>query len=157
MKKKTRDLKKHYRRVERVFRDFKFELSEDSWYNLWHIHLDWDGITNVSDKHRRTHIQYYLKIMEKIEILTKEILIDFQTWIYLDKNEGYCDAIYFNTNNPHRDFPFRIDNIELITEIPKILDGLLDLSEYNIRKVKNKDEKVYAYTIQKKGLGLGLT
>lgn len=60
MKKTTRDLKKHYRGVKGDLRDFNIDLSEESWYRMWHTHIDWDGITAGSDKHRKIQILYYL-------------------------------------------------------------------------------------------------
>jgi hypothetical protein len=157
MKKKTRDLKKHYREVERELRDFDIDLSEESWYRMWHTHLDWYGITNVSEKHRKIHIQYYLKIMEKIETQTRDNKRLFQTWIYLDGYEGTCDAIYFHTENPEDDFPYWLDIIKWNKKIPQILIGLLDLSKFDIGILHNERDNVDSYIIQKKGLGLEIS
>jgi hypothetical protein len=156
MKKITRDLKKHYRSVERELKDFNVDLYEESWYGMCHIHLDWDGITSMSDKHRRKHILYYIKIFEKIDKQTNENKRDFQTWIYLDGHDGVNDAIYFHTENPEYDFPYWLDNVEWNIEIPPILIGLLDLSKFNIGTLKGKKENVNSYIIQKKGLGLNI-
>lgn len=156
MKKITRDLKKHYRGVESDLRYFNIDLSKKSWYGMWHIHLDWDGITSTSDKHRKIHILYYLKIFEKINKQTKGNKRDFQTWIYLDGYDGVDDAIYFHTENPECDFPYLLDNIEWNIEIPPILKGLLDLSKFNIGMLKDKKENVHSYIIQKKVLGLNI-
>ncbi|MEQ8154379.1 MAG: hypothetical protein ABRQ25_05785 [Clostridiaceae bacterium] len=156
MKKKTRDLKKHYRNIEKELRDFDIDLSEDSWYRMWHIHLDWDGVTSISNKHRKIHIAYYLKIFEKIDLQTKGNIRNFQTWIYIDGDDGTCDAIYFHTENPEGDFPFWLDNIEWNIEIPPMLLDLLDLSKFNVGKIRSAKENVYSYIIQKKGLGLNI-
>lgn len=157
MKKKTRDLKKHYREVERELRYFNIDLSKESWYRMWHTHLDWYGITSVSVKHRRIHILYYLKIMEKIETQTRHNKRLFQTWIYLDGYGGYCDAIYFHTENPEGDFPYWLDNIEWNKKIPPILIGLLDLSKFDIGILKSKRDNIDSYIIQKKELGLEIS
>lgn len=157
MKKITRDLKKHYRGVERDLRDFNIDLSEESWYRMWHIHLDWYGITSTSDKHRKIHILYYLKIFDKIDRQTEENKRDFQTWINLDGRDGVDDALYFHTENPECDFPYLLDNVEWNIEVPSILVGLLDLSKFNIGVLKDKDENVHSYIIQKKGFGLKIS
>lgn len=154
MKKRTRDLKKHYRNIERTLRDFNIDLSEESWYRMWHIHLDWDGITSLSDKHRKIHILYYTKILNKINDQTRRNKRDFQTWIYLDGGDGTNDALYIHTRNPEDDFPYCLDNIEWDTEIPPILIGLLDLSTFYIWKFKGKKENMPSYIIQKRELGL---
>lgn len=153
MKKKTRDLKKHYRNVESELRNFHIEFSEESWYRMWHTHLDWGGVSSLSNKHRKLHILYYFKILEKIDLQTKGIKRDFQTWIYLDGYDGTCDAIYFHTENPEGDFPYWLDNVEWNVEIPSILLNLLDLSEFNIGIIRNVKDNTHSYIIQKKGLG----
>lgn len=155
MKKKTRNLKKHYRNVERELREFYIDLSEESWYRMWHIHLDWYGVTSVSNKHRKIHIMYYLKFFEKIHLQTKGNKRDFQTWIYLDGYDGTCDAIYLHTENPEGDFPYWSDNVEWNIKIPPILLGILDLSEFNVGVIR-EEENVHSYIIQKKGLGLNI-
>lgn len=157
MKKNTRDMKKHYRNVEWQVRNFDIDLSEDSWHRLWHTHLDWSGITSVSYKHRKIHVMYYLKILDKIEFETKEVERDFQTWIYLDRYDGSNDAVYFHTDNPEGDFPLVFDKIEWNTEIPSMLLDLLDLSGFNVGRIRNERDIVRAYIIQKKGLGLDIS
>ena len=95
---------------------------------------------------------YYLKFLEKIERQTKGNKRDFQAWIYLDGYSGCNDALYFHTENPDKDFPYWLDNVEWNVEIPSILISLLDSSKFNIGRLKNKNK--YSYIIQKKGLGL---
>jgi len=153
MKKKTRDLKRHYRYIERELKEFELDLSDSSWYNLWHIHLDWDGITNVSHTHRRNHILYYIRILEKIEKLTSKNKRDFQTWILLDGYRGYNDAIYFHSSNPHTEFPIKFNEVDWNVDTPLIIKNLIDLSEFNIGKFKVEEQNSYSYIIQKKGLG----
>ncbi|WP_139355774.1 hypothetical protein [Clostridium felsineum] len=154
MNKKTRNLKKHYRGIKRELREFNIDMSKESWYGMWHIHLDWDGITSTSDKHRKLHILYYLKIFDRIDNQTNGSNREFQTWIYLDKHDGVDDALYFHTENPECDFPYRLENIEWNVEIPSILKDLLYLSNFNIGRLKAKKENEHSYIIQKKGLGL---
>lgn len=156
MKKKTRDLKKHYRVVERDLREFEVDLSNESWYDLWHTHLDNDGLTNLSQKHRKIHILYYIKILEKIENLTSNNKREFQTWILFDGNEGYNDAIYFHSKNPHTDFPIKFDKVIWCDKVPPVLETIINLAIFNVGKFKIDEESAYSYIIQKKGLGLSV-
>lgn len=151
MKKKARDFKKHYRDIQRRIRNFDIDLSEESWYNLLHTHLDWEGITNFSLKHRKIHIQYYIEILNKIERITTGSKRRFQTWILLYGNEGFYDSIYFHTENPYTDFPYKLDNINWNAEMPEMLSNVLDLSRFSIGRLEHEDG--YSYIIQKKGLG----
>jgi len=151
MSKKARDIKKHYRRANRQMREFNLDLSDDSWYNFWHTHLDWDGLTNKSQKHRKIHIQYYLDLLDKIERLTIHSERDFQTWIFIDGKEGMYDALFFHTKNMHSDFPFSLDNINWNAEIPDYFATIIDLSKYSFGRAEEQDG--YHYIIQRKGLG----
>ncbi|KGK84818.1 hypothetical protein [Clostridium sp. HMP27] len=153
MKKRTRDLKKHYRSIERQLRNFNIDLCEKSWYQMWHNHLDWEGITTTSNKHRRIHVLYYLKFLDKIEMQAKENKRNFQTWIYLSGDDGIYDAIYFHTRNPYSEFPIRFENIDWDVEIPPILKDLIDLSRFKIGKLSGEEDE-HSYIIQKIGLGL---
>lgn len=153
MKKRTRDLKKHYRNVKYRIRSFQLDLSKDSWYSLWHTHLDWHGITNNSEKHRKKHIIYYLDLLEKTEMITKHNDKKFQTWIFFDSKEGMYDAIYFHTENPNNEFPYKISNIQWNIELPNMFQGLLDLSKYSFGRIDYNSNNKYSYFIQKKGLG----
>ena len=156
MKKKTRDLKKHYREIEGVLSSFDIDLSKESWYSMWHTHLDWSGVTSLSSKHRKIHFLYYLKIFKKIELQTKDTKRDFQAWIYIDGHDGAYDAIYFHTENPHGNFPYYLDNIKWNIEIPSMLLDVVDLSELNVGVIKNEKENSSSYIIQKKALGINI-
>lgn len=151
MSKKNRILKKHYRNIERELREFDLDLSEDSWYNLWHMHLDWDGITAHSQKQRKEHILYYMKFLDKIENLTKDSKVLYQTWIFVSGHQGIYDAIYFHTQNPHTEFPYELEDIEWEADIPKLLRETLNLSKFMVGKIKGENEDFYY--IQKAGVG----
>lgn len=52
----------------------------------------------------------------------------YQTWIYINKEDGSQDAIYFHTQNPHNSqFPLRFSDIKWGIEIPEFLKDLIDL------------------------------
>jgi hypothetical protein len=147
MKKRTRDLKKHYRNIERELREFNIDMSEESWYQMWHTHLDWEGITTKSKKHRKIHILYYLKFLDKIDMQAKENKRNLQTWIYLSGDNGAYDAIYLHTQNPYSEFPIKFKNIDWDIEIPLIFTDLVDLSRFKIGKLKGEKENVYSYIV----------
>lgn len=155
MKKKTRDLKKHYRNVERDFEEYEIDISEKSWYNLWHTHLDWDGITTYSKKQRARHLKYYMMLLDKIERDTQEIKRSFQTWIFINENDGGMDAIYLHTENPYTAFPYYLDKMEMNTELPDFIKTTIDLNKYNIGRITSDDG--HLYFVQKKGLGISIS
>jgi len=149
VRKITRDLKKQYRRLERYLRTLSIDLSDDSWYHHWHLHLDWDGFSHM-EKHRRRHLWYYKQMLDKIEILTEGSRRAFQTYILVDGEDSIYDALFLHTSNPHSAFPLLLDGVDFSAPVPPVLEGLLDTCQYVVGRMEYRG----SYIIQKKGLGL---
>lgn len=154
--KKFRGLRRRYKKIQSRLDNLVVNLNEESWYNFYHIHLDWKGITDYSTKNRRSHIKWYLAFLDKIEDLTRGQNKPFQTWIILDSGLASADAIYFHTENPHGEFPIKFDDYEWDIQANELLKDIIDLDKYNLGRCLYKDE-FYTYCIQKKGLGISLT
>jgi hypothetical protein len=148
--KKFRGVRRHYRKIEKQIFNQELHFDDESWYNHWHIHLDWKGITDNSVKHRRSHIKKYLKILERIDHQSGGTGIDFQSWICIDPGLGSCDAIYVQTKNPHSEYPIQISDIEWDIEMPELLKGLIN-NEYVIGRTKYKS--FFYYYVYKTGIG----
>jgi hypothetical protein len=161
MKKLTRDLKKHYRDVKRKVREFEINLSDDSWYNVAHWHLDMPGFSDINTKHRKNHFMYYKKLLDTIEIQTRGSSRNFQTYIFIDGEWGGYDAIFFHTKNPHSDFPMVFENIQFDIVIPAFINEIFDDTMYRVGKIDvdyidedtNEHKSKTDYIIQKNGLG----
>jgi hypothetical protein len=153
--KKIRGLRRRYRKINKRISEFKLHLGNEEWYNGYHVHLDWKGLTNYSVRNRRSHIIKYLDFLDKIEDLSKESNRAFQAWILLDPEFGSGDAIYFHTENPDGLFPLRFDHIEWDAEPNELLKDLIDLRKYDLGRC-NYNDSMYSFCIQKKGLGISL-
>ena len=149
MNKKAIAKKKHYRFLSRQIKNFK--IHSEGWYNQWHMHLDWSGLSNKSKELRQKHIQYYLDLLDEAEKQINDNF-KFQIWICIFDEDGTNDAIYIHTKNPHTDFPCKFNNFEWIDNLPEKYIPL-DISKYKIGKINS--EGIY-YFIQKKGLGISL-
>lgn len=149
--KKIRGVSRHYRKIEKRISTQHFHFDEESWYNHWHIHLDWKGITVASGKHRRSHIKKYLEIIDAIDQQARGTGIDFQTWICIDPELGSSDAIYIHTKNPYSEYPIQPSNMEWSNQIPELLQGLISTNEYVIGRTRHNDE--FCYYLYKIGVG----
>jgi hypothetical protein len=152
--KKFRGIRRHYRKIEKLIANHEFHFDDSLWYNHWHIHLDWKGITDESVKHRRSHIKNYLKILQRVLDQSIGSGVEFQCWICIDPGLGQCDAIYIQTKNPHSEFPIRIKDIEWDIEVPELLKGLINPEDYIIGR--SMYENSYYYFFYKIGTGIPL-
>ncbi|MGG4141490.1 hypothetical protein ABEW34_00015 [Paenibacillus algorifonticola] len=152
--KKFRGIRRHYRKIEKLIFSHQFHFEDESWYNHWHMHLDWKGLTDESIGHRKSHFKYYLNILDRIEEQSSGSRIDFQTWISINPEFGSDDAIYIHTKNPYSEFPVQLLEIEWDIEVPELLKELINSNEYVIGRAKH--ETSYSYYIYKIGIGIPL-
>ncbi|MDQ6597996.1 hypothetical protein E2K98_28675 [Bacillus salipaludis] len=64
--KKFRGKKRYFHKIWRKVNSFHLELDNESWFNFYHIHLDWDGLGKGSVKIRREHIKAYFAIYKRV-------------------------------------------------------------------------------------------
>lgn len=153
---KIRGLRKHYKRIRRNLLNIPLHLDEEeSWYNMWHVHTEGRGISNLSLKHRRSHINELLKLMNIIEEHSINSKLPFQTWIHIDSESGTCDALFIHTPNPHTEYPYLLtNNYTEELQLSVLLLGLVDEKSYKVMKL----ETIYGqnYIIVKRDVGESL-
>ncbi|MDX8363355.1 hypothetical protein [Cytobacillus sp. IB215316] len=153
--KKFRGKKRYFRNLKRKVMNFEINCGNDSWFDFWHIHLDFYGRGNrnlkVRREHIKAHISLYNNLLKKLEQYDKE----YQSWVYICEDDTGSDAVYIHTPNPNYDyFPHQIRDLQWKCEIPKSFKDLIDLNKYNIGYYKSKYEE--AYFIQSKFHGIRL-
>jgi hypothetical protein len=151
--KKIRGLKKHYKKIKRNLLNVPLHLDdEESWYNMWHVHAEGKGVSNLSLKHRRSHIKELLSFMNVIEEHSRKTKLPFQTWIHIDAESGNCDSLFIHTPNPHTEYPYVITTKYYKEPIidSKLL-GMIDEQYYEVMKI----DTIYGqnYLIAKRNLG----
>lgn len=57
--KKLRGKRRYYRNLLSKVPNFKLDLADDHWYDMWHMHVDWYGLGNESKKARYAHLTLY--------------------------------------------------------------------------------------------------
>ncbi len=66
--KKRRGLKRYYRNLSNLNLDWMdFSGSEDSWFDLYHIHVDNTGLGNKSWKSRKQHLDALFLMADVLE------------------------------------------------------------------------------------------
>jgi hypothetical protein len=122
---------KSFDEIEREVREFQLELGEHDWYDLWHLHLDFDGNGNISRDEHRKYISLALELLNRIEGQAKVISRPWQSWIIINPSDSSEDAVYFHTPNPNKDnFPYDFSEIGWEIDIPSLLDGLITVEKH---------------------------
>jgi hypothetical protein len=133
--KKFRGKRRYFRNLWRAVTTAHFDLDfgNEGWFDLWHTHLDFFSVGNISLKVRREHIKAHLALyknfLEKLDTLEKP----YQSWIKLDGEDAGLEAVYIHTPNPNEDnFPFKIENLNWDCTNPKTFKDLINLEEFNV-------------------------
>ncbi len=159
---KKRGLRRYYRdlKQQKLPRALDFSGSENSWFDLYHIHIDDSGLGNRSWKARKQHLDAMFELAERV----KEKLLVYpkacQFWIEVDESDSREDAVYIHTPNPNEDnFPIKLE-FDGEMEVKNIqLLHYLEEKGYLIGKKKLADaegREGITYFLYKEELGVGI-
>jgi len=86
-----------------------FSGGENSWFDLWHTHVDRDGKGNESPEARKAYLNKLLTSFIELKSELRDYPHKFQIWILLNEEDSSEDGIYIHTKNPNGDnFPLKI-------------------------------------------------
>ncbi|MGJ7913844.1 hypothetical protein, partial [Neobacillus sp. LXY-1] len=143
--KKFRGKKRYFRNIWRQVNNINLELDNESWFEFYHIHLDWEGVGNGSVHIRREHIKAYLALYKRVLNELNMFEKPFQSWILLDEGDSGQDAVYIHTPNPNRDnFPLKVEELNWNCNIPTFFSDLIELKEFNVAHYKSESKGWYA-------------
>ena len=73
--KKLRGGRRYYRALTSRAESFRIDLSETSWYDLWHTHFDWCGYGRRGRRHRRPHLEaLFTAFGRALDVNVKEVV-----------------------------------------------------------------------------------
>ena len=110
--------RRYKKRIERYWKSMEFNSEEtlskldlDGWFDLWHIHIDWDGKGNRPvNLLRATELTY--ETLKKVESLFAYRKNDVQCFA-LFKNDTALNSIYVHTENPNGgEYPFAFEGVD---------------------------------------------
>ena len=132
-----------------------FSGGPKSWFDLWHTHLDWDGIGNRNWETRKIFLEEILETFDQLKSNLMSYPNDFQLWIMIDEKDSGQDGIYIHTENPNADnFPLKLaaDNTNGIKDrdLRQFLDSL------DLEKVRVRTSEGDVYYLFEKGSGISL-
>ena len=73
-----------------------FSGGPESWFDLWHTHVDWDGKGNRDWATRKKYLKLLRGTFDKLKLELKRYPHDFQLRIVIDENDsgGLCLPSY---------------------------------------------------------------
>lgn len=143
--KKFRGQRRYFRNLwrETKVKHYDLKIEKDSWFDLWHTHLDFYGYGNNSLKIRKEHMKAHIALYKDFQESLQELEMPYQLWIAIVDEEASSDAVYLHTS-----FPFKIDNVNRNCTIPTYLKEVINLNEFNVGQYKSESSTIYL--IQKK-------
>ena len=97
------------------------KIDLNSWFDLWHIHVDWDSEGETSWEKRKIYLKKLFDIYDTLSINIKKHHSNFQLWCLIDLEDSGSDSVYLHTKNPNEDnYPIRFkkDPGEFIWKYP---------------------------------------
>ena len=153
--KKFRGKKRYFRKLWRKVDLFNLEIDDKTWFDFWHIHLDFYGVGNQSLKVRKEHIKAQVMLYDKLLKELESIQLPYQSWICIHEEDTGSDAVYIHTPNPNFDyFPHLPPGLNWSCELPTSFRELIDQDKYNVGFYKSEYEETYF--IQSKTHGIPL-
>lgn len=100
--KKKRGLRRYYKKLNDSFFVERLNLggNDTFWFDLFHFHIDNEGLGNKSWKSRIQHLDALFEIAGKLETKLTGYSKKFQFWIEISESDSREDAIYLHTKNP---------------------------------------------------------
>jgi hypothetical protein len=157
--KKKRGLKRYYKSLGdySFIENLDFSGGDNSWFDLYHFHIDNTGLGNKSWKSRKQHLDALFRIAEKIEDKLRNYSTDFQYWIMISENDSDEDSIYIHTKNPNgSDFPASIGFDNMKSTNIKLTEYLAQ-TNYNVQTkllLDYDDNEDVNFVLTKSDLGL---
>lgn len=134
-------------------RDFRIEVKKEadrrvpdseSWFDLWHRHVDLDGDGNLSRLHRQVQLWALFRMMRKFEHLTQYDRYRYQIFACVYEKDSGGDAVYIHTQNPNKTpFPCELKVDVWLQKCPFWLSRHISLARYDIGESNDGDEKYY--------------
>ncbi|MCX2740688.1 hypothetical protein [Pontibacter anaerobius] len=156
---KNRGLRRYFENLkqQKLPEALDFSGADQSWFDLYHLHIDDLGLGNISWKSRKQHLDALFELAELVKEKLSVYPKDYQFWIEIDENDSREDAIYIHTPNPNENnFPVNLEFDEELEVKNILLLNYLNGKGYSMQKKKltNSEGKFCTtYFLYQEGLG----
>ncbi|MFD2601914.1 hypothetical protein [Flavobacterium suzhouense] len=122
-----------------------FTGGNNSWFDLWHTHIDFDGEGNKSPELRKIYLNKLLTTFIELKSELRDYPYKFQIWILLNENDSSEDGVYIHTKNPNEDnFPLKITSDNNYQPNNTVIKEFI--AQTGLRSISvNHNENIYFY------------
>ena len=139
-KRYLKKLNRYWTKMGKYFINYISLLDTTTWFDMYHIHTDWEGKGNKNSTNRKNSIHLAYKALQYLEEFTLKYPKEIQTWIFIHEN-SYEDAVNLHTQNDNKSpytYSFEGNNTNWnITDNTNI---------YKIGKMVNQYGSIYVVT-----------
>lgn len=134
--------------------DLDFSGGQNSWFDLWHTHVDWEGQGNRNWKLRQVYLNQLIELFTELKRELKQYPKDYQLWIIIDEQDSAEDAVYIHSKNPNEDnFPLVVEDITPNIKNKK-LKTFINSLDLTVVQVDTMEEKLFYLFDKKVGIPL---
>jgi hypothetical protein len=124
--------------------DLDFTGGEDSWFDMWHTHVDWEGEGNKDWETRKEYVDRLVSLYNELKDRLTGYPKQYQLWIWVLENDSSQDSVYIHTPNPNSDnFPITLSKRQGLITKDKRLKNYLDKLGFDIIEDVFENEKQY--------------
>jgi hypothetical protein len=121
-----------------------FSGGPNSWFDLWHTHVDWDREGSKHWEKRKKFLLELIVLYGQYKAELKRYPGNYQLWISIDDIDSGQDAVYIHTKNPNADnFPIKVPGDKDIKTKSKELKYFLETIDFEIIRYETEDGDIY--------------
>jgi hypothetical protein len=105
----------------------------NSWFDLWHRHVDWNGDGKLSRLHRKFQLWALFRTLHKFERQTHHMRDRCQVFLLIHEHDPGSDAVYVHTENPNgTPFPCEPKVQIWLSKLPFWFSDRISLANYRV-------------------------
>ena len=147
-KRYLKKLNHYWNKMEKYFIQNLDKLDINSWFDMHHIHTDWEGKGNKNLVNKKNSIKLAYKCLHYTEQFSKKYPKPIQTWLFIHEN-SFENAIYFHSKNEnHTMYPYDFENSNTTWNSTEntFLNCIVNISIHKIGKLTNQFGTIYIVT-----------
>ena len=141
--------------IDKIISALDFSGGNNSWFDLWHTHLDWEGAGNQSWPLRKHYLEALLELYHQLSLKLQAYPHPYQLWIEIDEDDAAQDAVYIHTPNPNEEnFPLQFERSEEPQFTNHQLRQYINNLNLSVKRIKTQEGNLFFLYDKENGVPL---